>query len=95
MIYTLPFIVASIPLFFSHIFSSFGIFFIHGSSYERVKVYLFCILICIAVVETCIKKWKMIIQISRAHALLFLSVLVFPLFVHLLSGGHLDLRFLW
>lgn len=95
IMYVLSLIVALIPLFFSHIFSSFGIFFMEGSSFERVKVYLFCILIIIAVIETLFFRYEKLMKITKIQYSFFFLILIFPLLVQLFRGWGMDPDFLW
>lgn len=66
-----------------------------GGSFERVKVYLFCFLILVAVIEVCVGKWNTLIQISQYTYTLFLGFLLFPLLGQALSGWSFDSSFFW
>lgn len=86
IMYTISLIVGIIPFFFSHIFSVFGWVIGQGSSFERVKVILFCFLVLLAVIEVILFSYEKLERISTRKYLLFASILFFPLVAHGIIG---------
>ena len=93
--FSLSLIVGIIPLFFSHFFSVFGLVIGQGSSFERVKVILFCFLVLLALIEVILFSYGKLEQISRRKYLLFFSILFFPLLAHSVIGWSFDASFFW
>lgn len=93
--YTISLIVGIIPLFFSHFFSVFGLVIGQGSSFERVKVILFCFLVLLALIDVILFSYEKLEQISRRKYLIFFSILLFPLLAHGILGWSFDASFFW
>ncbi len=93
--YSLSLIVALIPIFFSHILSRFGIFFMEGSSFERVKVYLFLILICAAFIEMVVFSFEEVVAFFQKNYPIVLTLFFLPILFQFIRGGVLDPLFFW
>ncbi len=77
--YSLIALFFSIPLYFSHVFSWAGVIIWDSSSFERQKVYLFWILICIALIEVCITKWIKFSSFLKKYGVYVASVILLPI----------------
>ena len=93
--YFFSFIVASIPLFFSHLIPGLAQYIAPNGSFERMKVYLFLILLTLSIIELIVFHMKRIEKYSLRQYSLFLQVLLFPLIVHLISAHEIDSLFFW
>lgn len=85
--YTLAIILFTIPLFFSHIFARVGIVF-WSSSFERVKVYLFLILVAVALCELVLFYSERLAKYMLKQYVLFFLFLLFPLFSFFIFSGE-------
>ena len=88
-------IVIAIPLFFSHILAPFGITFIEGSSFERVKVFLFLILLWFALIEFLSLRFDLLKKLSKTTCVFSGIFLVLPLIIHLFSSNTWWSDFFW
>ncbi len=78
--YSLIAIFFAIPLYFSHVFSPFGVIIWNSGSFERQKVYLFAMLIVMAIVELGMRRWKDLFPIIEKYWYGILFVLCVPYF---------------
>ncbi len=93
--YSLRILFFTLPLYFSHVFSPFGVVIGEVYSFERQKVYLFFILLCIAFIECIIRFPDAIWNAVRKYANILTILLLLPIFATLYFNGTLDMNFLF
>lgn len=86
--YSLFAIFLTIPLYFSHVFSPFGLIIGDGSSFERQKVYLFLILISIACIEFLIHSYNTFSITFQKYKYVFCIALLLPIIGWYLFGNN-------
>jgi hypothetical protein len=93
--YSLRILFFTLPLYFSHIFSGFGIVFGGVSSFERQKVYLMVILTAIALIEWIWRYPDAVVWTLRKYGLLTLILLLCPFLAIYWWGGDIDSLYWW
>ncbi len=83
--YFFSLIVASVPLFFSHLIPGLAEYIAPNGSFERVKIYLFLVLLVFALIELINFHTKRLEKYNMRQYWIFLLVLIFPLFIHIVS----------
>jgi hypothetical protein len=91
--YSILILFFALPLYFSHVFSPLGLIIGEVSSFERQKVYLFCILVCLAGIEWLIRYPDRIWKIIKDYGYIFLLILILPIFATVYFRGNLDVNF--
>jgi hypothetical protein len=84
-----------LPLYFSHIFSGFGIVFGGTSSFERQKVYLMVILTAIALIEWIWRYPDIVRSALKKYGLLTFTLLLCPFLTSYWWGGIMDSSYWW
>ncbi len=92
--YSLLLIFFAIPLYFSHVFSPLGWVIGEVLSFERQKVFLFSILICVACIEGWIRFRGTIGSVIQKYWVLYALLLILPIIATLYYNGGLDMHFL-
>ncbi len=70
----------TLPLYFSHVFSPFGLIIWDVSSFERQKIYFFVVLILMACVEWCIRFSDLIWNTLKKYGYIFFVAIMLPFF---------------
>lgn len=91
--YSILILFFALPLYFSHVFSPLGLIIGEVSSFERQKVYLFCILVCLAGIEWLIRYPERIWKIIRDYGYIFVLILIIPFFATSYNNWYLDTNF--
>lgn len=84
--YSLFVIFVSVPLYFSHVFSPIGLIIWDVSSFERQKVYLFLILVFIAIIEWLIRFSDSILHTLKEYFFVIMVTIIIPLISSFFTG---------
>lgn len=88
--FSLWFLFLTLPLYFSHLFMHFGIVIWDGASFERQKMYLFILMVSIALIEMTLTRYERLIVQVKKYWLTLLWLLLLPFVSVFLYGGQID-----
>lgn len=88
--YFLSFLFLTLPLYFSHIFMHFGLLIWDGASFERQKMYLFFLSICIALAEIILWKYDLFLYTIKKYWWIFLGFSILPFIPIFLYNTEID-----
>lgn len=90
LMFSLSFLFLTLPLYFSHIFMHFGVVMGDVPSFERQKMYLFSLVIVIALVEMLFTRYRVFVTGVRKYWHILLAALLLPLVPVLLYTTEID-----